>query len=224
MLNLQFISQWLNGVAALEISTGLAPLLVFLAVMVYGLAHSWLASLGFKARTRRWLGSFSERVYRLTYNIFAGLTLLPVLALPVLLPDRDIYTIPFPWALLTLAIQGLAGLALIAGLLQTGIWSFLGLRQLVSPAGGQPSELVVSGLYRWVRHPLYSAGLVFIWLTPRMTYNSLALILGLSIYLVIGAFFEERKLVQEYGDAYERYRRNTPMLIPGPTRKNYPDR
>ena len=77
MLNLQFISQWLNGVAALEISTGLAPWLVILAVMVYGLVHSWLASLGFKARTHRWLGSFSERVYRLAYNIFAGLTLLP---------------------------------------------------------------------------------------------------------------------------------------------------
>jgi protein-S-isoprenylcysteine O-methyltransferase Ste14 len=223
MLNLQFISQWLNGVAALEISTGLAPWLVILAVMVYGLVHSWLASLGFKARTHRWLGSFSERVYRLVYNIFAGLTLLPVLALPAILPDRDIYTIPFPWALLTLAIQGLAGLALIAGLLQTGIWSFLGLRQLVSPAGEQPSQLVISGLYRWVRHPLYTAGLIFIWLTPRMTYNSLALILGLSIYLVIGALFEERKLVEEYGEAYERYRQNTPMLIPDLTRRHSPD-
>jgi len=205
------------------LTPGSAPWLILLAVLLYGLIHSWLASLGIKALVRRWLGAFSERVYRLAYNIFAGLTLLPVLALPAILPDRGIYTIPFPWALLTLAIQGLAALALVAGLLQTGVWSFLGLRQLLSPLDGEPSELVVSGLYRWVRHPLYAAGLVFIWLTPRMTYNSLALILGLSIYLVIGAFFEERKLVRDYGSAYERYRRNTPMLIPGLIRKHSAD-
>jgi methanethiol S-methyltransferase len=222
MMELQIIPQLLNRATVQVISAGSAPWLVFLAVMVYGLVHSLLASLGVKARFRRWLGSFSDRVYRLAYNIFAGLTLLPVLALPAVLPDRGIYTIPFPWALLTLAIQGLAALVLVAGLLQTGIWSFLGLRQLVSPAEEEPAELVVSGLYRWVRHPLYAAGLVFIWLTPRMTYNSLALILGLSIYLAVGALFEERKLVKEYGSAYERYRQNTPMLFPGLTRKHSP--
>lgn len=222
-MDIQIIFQPLNRAAAALITPGSAPWLVFLAVLLYGLVHSLLASLGVKDLVRRWLGAFSERVYRLVYNIFAGLTLLPVLALPAILPDRDIYTIPFPWALLTLAIQGLAALALVAGLLQTGVWSFLGLRQLISPVEGEPSELVVSGLYRWVRHPLYAAGLVFIWLTPRMTYNSLALILGLSVYLVIGALFEERKLVREYGGAYERYRRNTPMLIPGLVRKHSTD-
>ena len=222
-MDIQIIFQPINRAAMALLTPGSAPWLILLAVLLYGLIHSWLASMGIKALVRRWLGAFSERVYRLAYNIFAGLTLLPVLALPAILPDRGIYTIPFPWALLTLAIQGLAALALVAGLLQTGVWSFLGLRQLLSPLDGEPSELVVSGLYRWVRHPLYAAGLVFIWLTPRMTYNSLALILGLSIYLVIGAFFEERKLVREYGSAYERYRRNTPMLIPGFIRKHSED-
>lgn len=220
-MDVQIIYQSLNRAATL-VTPGSAPWLVFLAVLVYGLVHSLLASLGVKALVRRRLGALSDRVYRLAYNIFAAITLLPVLALPALLSDRDIYTIPFPWALITLVIQGLAALALVAGLLQTGVWSFLGLRQLVSSSGEEPSELVVSGLYRWVRHPLYAAGLVFIWLTPRMTYNSLALILGLSIYLVIGALFEERKLIQEYGSAYERYRQHTPMLIPVLIRKDFP--
>jgi protein-S-isoprenylcysteine O-methyltransferase Ste14 len=66
-----------------------------------------------------------------------------------------------------------------------------------------------------VRHPLYTAGLVFIWLAPVMTWNSLVFNLGLSLYLVIGALFEERKLVHQYGQAYLDYKSRTPMLIPG---------
>jgi protein-S-isoprenylcysteine O-methyltransferase Ste14 len=75
--------------------------------------------------------------------------------------------------------------------------------------------LVVRGLYRWVRHPLYTAGLVLIWLSPVMTANLLALNAGLTIYIVAGAMLEERKLQAEFGEAYAAYKRRTPMLIPG---------
>ena len=197
-----------------NIPDGLAAWLVLLAVLLYGLVHSLLAALRVKALARRYFGSWSDRFYRLGYNIFALVSLLPVLALPALLPDRTLYTVPFPWALLSLALQGIALLALGIGLIQTDVWSFLGLRQLIEPPAAGNPELVVKGLYRWVRHPLYTAGLVFIWLTPLMTANVLALNLGLTIYIVVGAYFEERKLVGEYGEAYRRYRRETPMLIP----------
>jgi len=69
---------------------------------------------------------------------------------------------------------------------------------------------VLTGLYRWVRHPLYTAGLLFIWLIPVMTANLLALNIGLTIYLITGALFEERKLVREFGEAYIEYRKVTP--------------
>jgi protein-S-isoprenylcysteine O-methyltransferase Ste14 len=66
-----------------------------------------------------------------------------------------------------------------------------------------------------VRHPIYTAGLLFIWLMPVMTWNLLALNLGLSVYIVAGAIFEERKLLMEFGPGYAEYKRKTPMLIPG---------
>ena len=174
----------------------------------------WLL-IGAKALAQRWLGAAAERGYRLAYNLFAGVSLLPVLALPVLLPDRALYRIPPPWSYLALAVQGLALLALLVGLWQTGVWSFLGLEQLRQPVGNGNPRLVVSGLYRWVRHPLYTAGLVFLWFSPIMTANLLALYAGLTLYLVIGAYFEERKLLREYGAAYAEYQNNTPMLVPG---------
>jgi methanethiol S-methyltransferase len=192
------------------------PWVVLLAVLVYGAMHSFLASLWAKGRARRWFGALADRTYRLLYNIFAVLSFLPVLALAGLLPDRTLYTISIPWALITSLGQLTAVAVLLMGLLQTDVWSFLGFRQLLQPAtSNQPARLVLKGLYRWVRHPLYTAGLVFIWLAPVMTANLLALNIGLTIYIVVGALFEERKLLREFGQAYVDYRKRTPMLVPG---------
>lgn len=193
---------------------------ILAAVAAYGVLHSWLASLQVKALARRSLGKTADRLYRLAYNIVAVISLLPVLVLPAILPDQRIYTITLPWTLFTLMIQGLAALILLLGLLQTGLWSFLGLEQLLAPPDRRPPELVIVGLYRWVRHPLYTAGLVFIWLTPVMTWNVLALNLGLSAYLFIGALFEERKLLREFGSDYRSYQQRTPMFFPGLIRKH----
>ncbi len=199
----------------MPINFQIAPWIILLVVALYGAVHSWLASLAVKAWARRQYGELAKRLYRFAYNFFAVLSLLPVLALPALLPDRRLYSVPMPWALPLMGIQLLAVAALGLGLLQTGLWSFMGLQQLAGRRViGEDEQLVVTGLYRWVRHPLYTAGLVFLWATPIMTRNLLSLYTGLSAYLVIGAIVEERKLLAIFGDAYASYREGTPMLIP----------
>jgi methanethiol S-methyltransferase len=197
------------------VNVGASPWIILFAVLLYGVIHSWLASHQAKALARGWFGQAAERGYRLAYNLFAGITLLPVLALPVLLPDRQIYALQAPWIYAALIVQGLALIALVIGLWQTGVWSFLGVEQLFQPQPNVNAKLVVRGLYRWVRHPLYTAGLAFIWFSPVMTANLLALNLGLTAYILIGAQFEERKLRREFGEAYAEYQRRTPMLVPG---------
>jgi protein-S-isoprenylcysteine O-methyltransferase Ste14 len=199
-----------------------SALLILLAVFVYGLVHSVLASLGAKARARQWFGPATDRWYRLGFNIFGVISLLPVLALPAILPDQPLYTIPAPWTYLALAGQAAAVVMLVVGVMQTGAWSFLGLEQLSGRSKPDSSPgLVMDGLYRWVRHPLYTAGLLFIWLIPVMTVNLLTLNIGLTAYLIVGAWFEERKLVREFGEVYVEYRKVTPMLIPRPPRKTF---
>jgi len=101
---------------------------------------------------------------------------------------------------------------LILGVLQTDTLSFVGLRQLVEEE--KPAKFVTGGLYRLVRHPLYTAGLLFLWLSPQVTVNSFTLYAAVTIYILIGAYFEERKLLREFGEAYADYRSRTPMLIP----------
>jgi protein-S-isoprenylcysteine O-methyltransferase Ste14 len=47
-----------------------------------------------------------------------------------------------------------------------------------------------------------------------MTANTLAVFGALTVYLLVGAALEERRLLREFGDAYGDYRRSTPMLLP----------
>jgi protein-S-isoprenylcysteine O-methyltransferase Ste14 len=183
---------------------------------LYAAVHSWLASRGMKEWARLAFGPGADRWYRLAYNLVGGLTLLPLLPMLIWLPDHALYTLPEPWLWLALLGQLAAILGVLYGLLLTDAWHFLGLRQLfeTSSSRGQP-RLVVSGAYRWVRHPLYFWGLVFMWLTPQMTINRLALFAALSVYLYVGTYFEERRLVAEFGEAYRAYQRQVPRLIPG---------
>jgi protein-S-isoprenylcysteine O-methyltransferase Ste14 len=47
-----------------------------------------------------------------------------------------------------------------------------------------------------------------------MSWNILAFAIGLTLYTLIGSRFEERKLIQEFGQAYIDYRKVTPWIIP----------
>jgi protein-S-isoprenylcysteine O-methyltransferase Ste14 len=193
--------------------TMLDPLILLLAVGAYGAVHSLLASLTVKRRIRARFGPAVDRLYRLGYNLFAVVSFLPVLAILAWRPGMLIYRLGLPWAAIAFAGQA-AALALLAlGVLQTDAWSFLGLRQLTQTGESAP-RLVVTGLYRWVRHPLYTAGLLFLWCSPAMTTSLLALYLALTVYIVVGSRLEERRLLAEFGPAYDAYRRRVPALLP----------
>lgn len=183
------------------------------AVAVWAAVHSWLASTRMKSLVRDAAGEGRARAYRLLYNIFAVITFVPVLWLMRALPDHGLYAIKVPWLYVTLGGQVLAAACLLAALLQTDVLSFAGLRQLAEVE--QTPSLIVTGFYRWARHPLYLFGLTFIWLTPIMTRNMLAICCTLTVYIFLGALLEEARLRREFGAAYEQYAAKTPMLVPG---------
>jgi protein-S-isoprenylcysteine O-methyltransferase Ste14 len=188
---------------------------ILLAMLAYGLLHSFLASRKFKSAFHSYFGPAGGRWFRLGYNLVAVISLLPILLLTGLLPDRHIYTIPYPWVIISTLCQLVAVIGLLIGLQQTGVSAFLGLSQYLGGDNASQNHLVTKGLYQHVRHPLYSAGLIIIWLTPILTWNVLAINLGLSLYIFIGGYFEEQKMLLEFGLEYEEYRRCTPMLVPG---------
>ena len=114
-----------------------SSLVLIFSIVVWGFVHSLLASVATKARVHQWFGPSSDRWYRLAYNMIGILTFLPILGLLAISPGETLYVIPTPWSYLTLAGQLLAVVVLGIGLLQTGVWSFLGFEQILvkSPAG-----------------------------------------------------------------------------------------
>jgi protein-S-isoprenylcysteine O-methyltransferase Ste14 len=76
-------------------------------------------------------------------------------------------------------------------------------------------ELVTSGPYAYVRHPIYS-GLMLAMIGSAFTAGLLWL-LGLVlyfIYFIFAARSEEKTMLTQFPDAYPAYRRRTKMLIP----------
>jgi protein-S-isoprenylcysteine O-methyltransferase Ste14 len=185
---------------------------ILLALALWGLFHSLAASLTFKEKAAQIFGSGFMRLYRLLYNGFALITFLPVMALVAALPSQTLYSVPSPWNYVMSAAQGAAAFMLLVAVLQTDALHFAGLKQLfeVEPKG----SLVTSGLYKIVRHPIYTFSLLFLWFTPSMSDNSLAFYIGVTLYFIIGAMFEERKLLSEFGEEYAAYKKSTAMLIP----------
>ena len=192
-----------------------SSLLITLFFAVYAIVHSLLASLGVKRWVWRIVGPESDRWYRLGYNIFATITLLPLLPLLAWLPDRMLYVAPSPWRWLMVVGQVLAIVGVGATLWQTGSLHFLGVAQLINPIPRESGSLTIDGFYSWVRHPLYFFSLIFIWLTPALTINLLTTFLLFTLYFYVGSIYEEQRLLTEFGTAYRRYQQRVPRLIPG---------
>jgi protein-S-isoprenylcysteine O-methyltransferase Ste14 len=131
----------------------------------------------------------------------------------IVIPDEGFDQIPVPWRYLMFMGQGLSVMMLFISMMQTGVFAFIGLRQIFNSEtnGG----LVTSGPYHYIRHPLYTFGLLLLWLSPDVTVNSFIVYISLTIYILVGAYFEDRKLLCEFGDEYTEYKKETLMYVPG---------
>lgn len=102
---------------------------------------------------------------------------------------------------------------------QTGPLRFAGFRPQADITNGEVDNFIGTGIYSFVRHPIYTGTYMLFVFDPRMTDIKLLLYAILSIYILIGIHFEEKRLVWEFGDRYKRYRSRVPMLFPNPLRK-----
>jgi protein-S-isoprenylcysteine O-methyltransferase Ste14 len=76
-------------------------------------------------------------------------------------------------------------------------------------------ELVTTGPYRQVRHPIYSGIiLAMIGTTIAVSLYWLVGVLLLGAYFLYSAFVEERMMAGLFPDSYPEYKRSTKMLIP----------
>ena len=76
-------------------------------------------------------------------------------------------------------------------------------------------ELVTSGPYHLVRHPIYSGILVAgVGTAVALSWLWMTAVALAGVYLLYSAFVEERYLTEQFPDAYPAYKRSTKMLVP----------
>ncbi len=115
-----------------------------------------------------------------------------------------------PW------LQGV-GLAIFVAGLALAIWAraYLG-RNWGSPMSQKVDpDLVTTGPYRTIRHPIYAGILVaMVGTSVAVSWYWLIAAALLGAYFVYSAVMEERYMTKQFPDTYPEYRRSTKMLIP----------
>jgi protein-S-isoprenylcysteine O-methyltransferase Ste14 len=95
------------------------------------------------------------------------------------------------------------------------VWRWLVRREVAGNVEGlTQKELVTTGVYGIVRHPMYLAGILVFTLNPHITVNSLTITVLADLYFLFGMFIEERRFIRIFGDQYREYMKRVPRLIP----------
>ena len=174
----------------------------------FGVQHSVMARDGFK---RRWTRVVPPHLERSVYAALSGLLLLGLALTWRPVPGPVLWRGPL--FLLALPLLAGAGLALVN--LRFDHAGLFGLRQAwQADRPAPPERLLVVGPYRYIRHPLMACLLAFLWAQPVMPPTLALLSGGLTAYVAVGVFFEERDLSRRFHPLYAAYRRRVPALVP----------
>ena len=182
--------------------------------LLYGVIHSLFAANWMKQfflnHTGKWY-----KYYRLTYTTLATVLLIPILWYQSTLPQKILFQqqAVTVFAGISLATFGIMIIKISFG--QYDMKEFLGLQQAEGDQGVQP--MTTRGMLSIVRHPLYAGSIMAIlgYLIFAPTLANLVMAICLIAYFIVGIYFEEKKLVLEFGEQYLKYKEQIPALIPG---------
>jgi methanethiol S-methyltransferase len=198
-----------------HLSTVLSVVIDVLLLTLFGLQHSGMARPSVKALITRWVPDALERT---VYVVMASLA---------------VWVLCLGWQPLPHRIWTVDGVA--RTVLDTGFWlgvvvvyaatmllnhfHLLGISQayrgyVTRVPDATSDRLQVHGPYRLVRHPLMTGLLLCFWCTSTFTAGHLLWAAGLTGYIVLGTFLEERDLVARFGVAYRTYAAQVPAFFP----------
>jgi protein-S-isoprenylcysteine O-methyltransferase Ste14 len=136
-----------------------------------------------------------------------------LLGLIVLLPDADTWTLP-------VALGRAARVAEWVGIIVMVVAAAaLGRGLTAAPLPNSHAKLRTGGLYRFVRHPIYTGLLLFAVASTTLSGSVWVVVASAALVLLINtkARWEERHLAQRFPE-YAAYAARTHRFIPGPPR------
>jgi methanethiol S-methyltransferase len=183
-------------------------------ILIFTIPHTLMARPSVKTMMRKYIPFAMERS---TYILISSITLLALCILwepmPATLFDVRGYRIePILWTL-----YGIGWFFTLFSTFLIDHFDLFGLKQ--AWYYGQTNRVfryrfVTPFFYKMVRHPIYLGWLMVHWCTPHLTAGQFLLASLLTIYILIAVEYEERDLLQAFGEQYRKYRESTPKLIP----------
>jgi protein-S-isoprenylcysteine O-methyltransferase Ste14 len=141
------------------------------------------------------------------YRAFAFEGLLALLLINIPTWVRDPFSVP-----------QLASWFLLLASAVLAVHGFAILRDRGKPSASLESTtlLVTSGIYRYIRHPLYASLLYLGWgvFLKRPDTETAALVVAVTLFIYLTARAEESENLTKFGADYERYMKTTRRFIP----------
>ena len=186
---------------------------------IFGYIHSILASEKIKIFIKNKFGELIA-FYRLLYNIFSVFSLYLIYQLSPK-PHIIIYDLQNPYDLISLIPQFLSLIGVFWVFNYICIREFLGIDQIrrffekrYTTELDEDFTLRIEGPYRYSRHPLYFFSITFLMFRPVMDLFYLTFLVCIVAYFYIGSYYEEKKLVRQFGEVYENYQKKVSRIIP----------
>jgi protein-S-isoprenylcysteine O-methyltransferase Ste14 len=189
-------------------------------ILLFGMQHSVMARMGFKAWLKTKLPESAERsVYVLLASLVLMLMFWQWRPIPGLVwSASSVAGQIVGWSVFAFGF----GLVLLSTFL-IDHFDLFGLKQVWRQFAGHsaaPSAHFVTPLiYRLVRHPLYLGFILAMWGGPVMSAGRLLFAAAMTGYILIAIQLEEKDLIHNFGERYANYRRQVPMLVPRARRR-----
>lgn len=201
-------------------------LIIVLLFAVFGYIHSILASEKVKIQFKSLFGNLIA-FYRLFYNVFTIASLYFIYLISPK-PHIKIYDFPNPYDIIILIPQFLSLVGVIWAFRYICFKEFLGIDQInrffekrYTTELDEDFTLRIEGPYKYSRHPIYFFSITFLLFRPTMDLFYLTFFICIVAYFYIGSYYEEKKLVRQFGEIYKNYRKSVPRIVPYKLLKPY---
>lgn len=195
-------------------------ILIFILFSIFGLIHSFLASLEFKKKLAAQIGN-KIAFYRLFYNIFSIFLFVFIYEISPK-PNVIVYDLKFPYDIITFALQIVSLFGLIWASKEIDMKEFFGISQIYRYVNNEyemddldeKQKLRINGAFKFVRHPIYFFSILFLGLRPQMDLFYFTAYITIVLYFYVGSIYEEKKLLKIFGNEYLQYQKTVPRIFP----------
>ena len=200
-----------------SVSYPLSIIINILLLLQFPILHSFLLT----NSGRRVLRFFAPTKYAdtLETTIYATIASIQLLVLFLLWSPSNIliYDLKYPFNVLNF-------LFFILGWILLGISSFqagykvqtgsLGWTSMFLSEKPKFPPMPINGLFKLIRQPIYFSFCIVLWTSPTMTIDLFFLALFYSLYCFFSPLLKEKRFTKLYGEAFLRYKKNTPYFFP----------